>query len=216
MLGSIDKISGAKRKENLTNHAEDARVSKILATMRRDLPVDLDVAAEAGRAPDRSKLREVFREFELRDPLRRLEEFLGAEEAAPAPEASTTLSAPVRAGSLADVARLAGDELVLAVRAAEVAEGELFAADPSWRFAVAGADEVLTGTVDDPAELVRAVGDRAVVAYDAKALGVVPPNLVHDALDRRLHPRAGAPRLPAARAAGGARARVLDRRRCRR
>src|SRR6195952_1782107 len=77
VLASIDKISGAKRKENLTNHAEDARVSKVLATMQRDLPVDLDVAAEAGRAPDRSKLREVFREFELRDPLRRLEEVLG-------------------------------------------------------------------------------------------------------------------------------------------
>jgi DNA polymerase-1 len=182
VLGAIDRISGAKRKENLLNHAEDARVSKVLATMQRDLPVDLDVAAEAGRAPDRSKLREVFREFELRDPLRRLEEFLGAEEAAPAPEASTTLNAPVRAGSLADVARLAGDELVLAVRAGQVAEGELFAADPTWRFAVAGADEVVTGTVDDPAQVVLAAGDRPVVAYDAKALGVVPPNLVHDAL----------------------------------
>jgi DNA polymerase-1 len=182
VLGSVDKISGAKRKENLVNHAEDARVSKILATMRRDLPVDLDVAVEAGRAPDRSKLREVFREFELRDPLRRLEEFLGTEEAAPAPVAETTLSARVRAGSLADVPRLEGDELVLAARAGEVAEGELFAADPSWRFAVAGAGEVLTGMVDDPAELVLAVGERAVVAYDAKALGVVPPNLVHDAL----------------------------------
>ncbi len=182
VLSSVDTISGAKRKENLTNHADDARISKLLATMQRDLPVDLDVAVEAGRAPDRSKLREVFREFELRDPLRRLEEFLGAEEAAPAPEAETTVGARVRAGSLADVARLAGDELVLAVRAGEVAEGELFAADPSWRFAVAARDEVLTGTIEDPAELVAAVGDRAVVAYDAKALGVVPRNLVHDAL----------------------------------
>ncbi len=182
VLGSIDKISGAKRKENLTNHAEDARVSKVLATMQRDLPVDLDVAVEAGRAPDRSKLREVFREFELRDPLRRLEEFLGAEEAAPAPVAETTVGARVRSGSLADVPRCGGDELVVAVRAGEVAEGELFAADPTWSFAVAGADEVLTGTVDDPAELVAALGQRAVVAYDAKALGVVPPNLVHDAL----------------------------------
>src|SRR4029077_15211784 len=119
---------------------------------------------------------------ELRDPLRRLEEFLGTEEAAPAPEAETTVSARGRDGSLADGARCKGDELVLAVRAGEVAEGELFAADPSWRFAVAGPDEVLTGTVDDPAELVAAVGERAVVAYDAKALGVVPPNLAHDAL----------------------------------
>jgi DNA polymerase-1 len=182
VLGSVEEISGAKRKENLVNHAEDARVSKVLATMRRDLPVDLDIAVEAARAPDRSKLREVFREFELRDPLRRLEEFLGSEEAAPAPEASTTISAPVRAGSLADVPRMRGEELVVAVRAGEVAEGELFAADPSWRFAVAGDGEVLTGTVNDPAELVLAVGERAVVAYDAKALGVVPPKLVHDAL----------------------------------
>jgi DNA polymerase-1 len=182
VLGSVDQISGAKRKQNLVDHADDARISKVLATMRRDLPVDLDVAVEAGRAPDRSKLREVFREFELRDPLRRLEEFLGSEEAAPAPVAETTLTATVRAGRLQDVAGLAGDELVLAVRAPEIAEGELLAVDPAWRFAVAGAREIVTGTIADPAELVAAAGERAVVAHDAKALGVVPPNLVHDTL----------------------------------
>jgi len=182
VLGSIDEISGAKRKQNLVNHAEDARVSKVLATMRRDLPVDLDVVEEAGRAPDRSRLREVFREFELRDPLRRLEEFLGAEEAAPAPHAATTLSAPVRGGTLADVARMAGDELVLVARAPAVPEGELLAVDASWRFAVAGDKEIVSGAMDDPAQLVTAAGDRAVVAYDAKALSVVPPNLVHDVL----------------------------------
>ena len=45
MLDSIDEISGAKRKENLTNHADDARVSKHLATAKRDIPLDgLDVA----------------------------------------------------------------------------------------------------------------------------------------------------------------------------
>ena len=157
-------------------------MSKVLATMRRDLPVDLDVAAEASQAPDRSKLREVFREFELRDPLRRLEEFLGAEQAAPAPVASTEVSARVRGGTLADVARLEGGELVLAVRPPEIPEGELLAVDTSWRFAVAAAGEVLTGMMDDPAQLVAAAGERPVVAYDAKAFGVVPPNLVHDAL----------------------------------
>ncbi|MGH2841888.1 MAG: DNA polymerase, partial [Solirubrobacteraceae bacterium] len=88
----------------------------------------------------------------------------------------------VRAGTVSEVARLAGDELVLAVRAPEVPEGELLAVDSTWRFAVAGSGEVLTGTIDDPAQLVAAVGDRAVVAYDAKALGVVPGNLVHDTL----------------------------------
>ncbi|MEJ7797153.1 MAG: DNA polymerase I [Solirubrobacteraceae bacterium] len=182
VLGSIDEISGAKRKQNLTDHAEDARISKVLATMRRDLPVDLDIAVEAGRAPDRSRLREVFREFELRDPLRRLEEFLGSEQAAPAPLAETMLTSPVRSGEPADLARLAGKELVLTVRAPDVAEGELLAVDPSWRFAVAGCDEVLTGTLADPAELIAAAGARAVIAHDAKALGTVPPSLVHDTL----------------------------------
>jgi DNA polymerase-1 len=182
VLASIDQISGAKRKENLARHAEDARVSKVLATMQRDLPVDLDVIAEAARRPDRSKLREVFREFELRDPLRRLEEFLGAEEAAPAPVAETTVTTRVRAGTLADVPGLKGAELVLAAHPPAVPEGELFGDETAWRFAVAGADEVLTGEMADPAQLVAAAGERAVVAYDAKALGVVPPQLVHDAL----------------------------------
>ena len=182
VLASISEISGVKRKQNLTDHADDARVSKVLATMRRDLPVDLDVVAAASLKPDRSRLREVFREFELRDPLRRLEEFLGADEAAPAPETATEVSARVLTGTLADVAALKGEELVLVARAPEVPEGELLAVDSSWRFAVADGDEVLTGTMDDPAQLVAAAGERPVVAYDAKALGVVPPNVVHDAL----------------------------------
>ena len=43
VLGSIDDISGAKRKENLTNHADDARMSKELATIQVDVPVEIDV-----------------------------------------------------------------------------------------------------------------------------------------------------------------------------
>src|SRR4051794_18059638 len=74
VLSHIDDISGAKRKQNLAENADLARVSKELATIRRDIPVDVDVTAEAATAPDRSRLRDVFREFELRDPLRRLEE----------------------------------------------------------------------------------------------------------------------------------------------
>src|SRR5829696_5259207 len=74
VLSHIDDISGAKRKQNLTDNADLARVSKELATIRRDVPVDVDVMAEASTEPDRSRLRDVFREFELRAPLERLEE----------------------------------------------------------------------------------------------------------------------------------------------
>ena len=36
VLDSVDEISGAKRKQNLTEHADDARVSKQLATLKYD------------------------------------------------------------------------------------------------------------------------------------------------------------------------------------
>ncbi len=140
VLDNIDQISGAKRKENLTNHSDDARVSKHLATAKRDIPLDgLDVAEFVSQPPDRSRLREVFREFELREPLRRLEEALGsADAAAPAPEAEQSRSAPRCArGSLADVERLPQAEVAVAVRPPMVPEGALFAENENeWRFGV--------------------------------------------------------------------------------
>ena len=79
MLANVDKISGAKRKENLTNHAEDARISKQLATAITDIDVELDLDELMSKQMDRSRLREVAREFELRVILQRLEEELGAD-----------------------------------------------------------------------------------------------------------------------------------------
>jgi DNA polymerase-1 len=189
VLSHIDEIKGAKRKENLIAHAEDARISKQLATVQRDVAVELDIAAESVREPDRSRVREVFREYELRDPLRRLEEALGDPDvAAPAPAAEVKLSGRVRSAKPAEIAKLGrgGDELMLVVRETETPEGELFAEGPPWRFAAAVADgkgaEVLAGDCERPEQVVQAVGERAVVAHDAKALRLVPPGLAHDTL----------------------------------
>jgi DNA polymerase-1 len=183
VLASVDEISGAKRKQNLTEHADAARLSKQLATMVRDVPIELDLEAELTREVDRSGVRPVFREWELRDPLRRLEEALElAEQAAiPRPEAAEARTVDVRAGTAADVAKLDGDQLVLVASPPEIAEGELLPSDTRWRFAAyTGAGPVIAGTVEDPAELVAAAGDRPVVAHDAKALGEVPANLAFD------------------------------------
>jgi DNA polymerase-1 len=185
VLARIDDVKGAKRKQNLIEHAGDARVSKRLATVQRDVAVDFDIAAEAVREPDRSRLREVFREYELRDPLRRLEEALGdAEVAAPAQTADVRLTARVRAGAPADIARVGAktSELYVAVRANEAPEGALFAEGAPWRFAVAADGEVLAGDCASPDEVAVACGERPVVAHDAKALGVVPAKLEHDTL----------------------------------
>ncbi len=191
VLAQIDQISGPKRKQNLLEHAEDARISKQLATVRRDVAVDFDISAEAAVEPDRSRLREVFREYELRDPLRRLEEALGdAELAAPAPAAEVKLTARVRAGGLELLAGLGvsrgqrgeAGELCLAARACEPPDGALFAEGAPWRFAAAAEGEVLVGECERPEQLVAASDERAVVAHDAKALGLVPARLAHDTL----------------------------------
>jgi DNA polymerase I len=185
VLEHIDDISGAKRKQNLAEHGEAARISKVLATIKRDVPVDVDPAAEAAAPPDRSRLREVFREFELRAPLQRLEEALGdADTAAPAPVAETMLVARVRGGALADVPALApaGAEVAVAVVAPEVPEGQLVADEPEVGFGVAAGEHVLAGSCPRPEDLVAVLGDRPVVAHDAKALGAIPPGLTHDTL----------------------------------
>ena len=180
------EMKPSKRRENLIAHAEDARVSKRLATMVRDVHVDIDVAAFVSAEPDRSRLREVFREFELRDPLRRLEEALGsAEEAAPRPQAERALRVRVRAGAPAALASVepTDAELALAARPPETPEDALFGASELWRFgAYAGGPEALAGECGGPGELAPPVGERPVLAHDAKALGEVPARLAHDTL----------------------------------
>ena len=47
VLGAVDEISGAKRKQNLTEHADDARVSKQLATMVTDVEVPIEITEPA-------------------------------------------------------------------------------------------------------------------------------------------------------------------------
>lgn len=189
VLASIDQISGAKRKENLTNHADDARLSKQLATAKRDIPLELDLRELVAQEPDRSKLRDTFRLFELRDPLRRLEEALGsAEAAAPAPESTAAAAAaaaavPQRQVTVSELAQLPDDvELALALHPPETPEGALFGEDREWRFGVVVGEltEVLLGACADPPELVAALAGRPVIAHDAKALGTVPQTLVHD------------------------------------
>jgi DNA polymerase I len=210
VLGHVREIGGPKRRQSLIDHAEDARLSRQLATARRDVPVEVDLESEAMREPDRSRLREVFRRHELRDPLRRLEEALGEAEVEGAPAAAdVTLGARVRSGVPADITALGGshDELHVVVRSAEVPEGALFAEGAAWRFAAIAAKRfesgtagaagpsgrhpdsvshprptVLVGDCAGPEEVIDMCGGRPVVAHDAKALGSVPPGLAHDTL----------------------------------
>ena len=192
ILSSVDQISGAKRKENLTNFAADARLSKELATIQRDVPLEVDplAIAAAESEPSRAKLREVFIEFELRDPLRRIEAELGpgddGDELAQAPliEAEPAVSVTVEASSLAKAVAL-GDKnaaLAIAVASPEMEDGELFAREQEWRFAAYCDGQAAVCQLDDPTALAAALGERPVIVHDAKALGVVPAVVAHDTL----------------------------------
>ncbi len=131
------------------------------------------------REPDRSRVREVFREYELRDPLRRLEEALGDPErrgAARRPPRST-LTARVRSGDAGATSRALGGaegELCVVVRASEAPEGALFAEGAAvalrrrprerarcWPATAPGPEEVVAALRRAPGRRARRQGARA-------------------------------------------------------
>src|ERR671927_229628 len=73
VIAHADELSPARRK-NITEFADQARLSKDLATMRRDLDIDCDPADLVLHPPDRSQLREMFRKFEFRNLFARIDE----------------------------------------------------------------------------------------------------------------------------------------------
>ncbi len=72
VLEHVDELSPARAK-NLREHAEQARASKELATMRRDLELGCDPSQLVLAPPDRSKLKEMFRRYEFRNLLQRVD-----------------------------------------------------------------------------------------------------------------------------------------------
>ena len=166
VLASVDEISGAKRKQNLTEHADAARLSKQLATMVRDVPVDIDLEVEMTREVDRSGVRPVFRDWELRDPLRRLEEALAIleMEEIPRPEAAEARTIEARAGhagrrraSCRARSSCSSPPRPTSPRAS-CCRPRRAGASPRSRPAAATA---IVGSVEDPAELVAAAGRAA-------------------------------------------------------
>jgi DNA polymerase-1 len=81
VLEHVDELSPARARA-IREHAEQARDAKVLATMRRDLEIDCDPAELVLAPPDRSQLHEMFRRFEFRNLLNRVDELDAALPAA--------------------------------------------------------------------------------------------------------------------------------------
>ncbi len=175
VLASVDQISGAKRKQNLTEHADDARMSKQLATLQYEIETGVDLEAAMASEPDRGALRDFMREFELRAVLERLEEALSEGAAVPGRKVETELEVEAEEGKPEDLG-----------------EGPLALGISGDRWAAAESDRVLSGnsTLD---ELAVALAAKPFAAHDAKSLGGgghgllaaaaregTEPNLEHD------------------------------------
>ena len=135
------------RSRNITEHADIARVSKELATMRRDLDIECDPAQLVLDPPDRDGLKEIFRRFEFRNLLNRVDELNAAVPAA-APLKVTGIEVPWREG-VVDFRGVVG-----------------YSASDD-REAVATGDEVVVG---DRSPAVPA--DAPLIVHDAKTLRV--------------------------------------------
>lgn len=65
LLEHSDQIKG-KLREKVEQHVDDIRMSKFLATIRTDVPIELDLDALLLREPDEEKLRALFAELEFK------------------------------------------------------------------------------------------------------------------------------------------------------
>ena len=96
VLAHADEAPGAKLRENLKAFADQARLSRDLVRLRRDLPVSIDWdAARVGRW-DAARLQDLFREYGFR----RFGDEVRALGAAEVPQPAARASAAPMAGSL--------------------------------------------------------------------------------------------------------------------
>jgi DNA polymerase-1 len=156
ILENVDQVSGAKRKQNLVEFAEDARISKRLATMEYDIETGLKLEELMAAGPDRSGLREFMHDFELRAALRRLEEALGESGEDELPGEALESSEPTE------------------VELAEGGVGELadgpIAVEMHGGWAATDGEKVVGGT-DGAGEFVEQIAGRPLIAHDFKAIG---------------------------------------------
>jgi DNA polymerase-1 len=168
VIEHADELSPARRK-NVLEFADQARQSKALATMRRDLDLDCNPAELVLSPPDRGMLREVFRRFEFRNLLNRIDEL---DQALPAatPEPIAGDEMPWREG---DLAGLEGGYASDGDRAAVATGAEVIVG----RLSPGNARAVQLAVHDAKAQRVEAKDDTLLAAY------LIDPGRAEYALD---------------------------------
>ena len=102
ILASAEQIRGKRAREAIQQYAELARLSRDLVTIRRDVPLPLDLDALRVRPPDTARLAELFTELEFRSLIPKLDQLAVApseNSAPPPPPPPPAQRAPLVAGS---------------------------------------------------------------------------------------------------------------------
>jgi DNA polymerase-1 len=162
------------RSRAIAENAEQAKASKLLATMRRDLDLGADPATFVLQPPDRSELKEIFRRFEFRALLGRIDTLDEALPAAERPQPATSEKVPWREGDLKGVRGRVGvatdlDRVAVATETGEV----VVTSGPSDTVSQSG--ESASSSEPRPSHKLLAGLDIAVVAHDAKELRLGEP-----------------------------------------
>jgi DNA polymerase I len=145
------------RSKSIAENAEQAAASKLLATMRRDLDLGVDPAGLVLQPPDRSELKEIFRRFEFRALLGRVDTLDEALPAAERPEAESE-TVHWREGDLEGVRGRVG-----------------VAADAERIAATTDAGGVVVASAGPASHKLLHELDVAVIAHDAKQLRLGEP-----------------------------------------
>jgi DNA polymerase I len=196
VLEHVDELTPARARA-IQVHAEQARGAKELATMRRDLELNCDPAELVLAPPDRSQLKEMFRRFEFRNLLNRIDELDAAVPAAAVKptgvevpwreEANNSLlpgRGPVAvAAEDGRIAAAAGEEVVVSPRPARL-EGELIAHDAKALRVEAVDDTMILAYLIDPGRADYALDDLA-AEYGVELLPVPEAEEETAALVRR-------------------------------
>lgn len=109
MLAHVDEIEPTRARNALLKHPEEARLSKTLVTLHRDLDVTLDLEALTLETPDWATLRDLFVTLEFTTAARTAAAQLGLEEPAAEQQAPRAARAQQAGAPPATAASASGD-----------------------------------------------------------------------------------------------------------
>src|SRR5256886_2860538 len=131
ILATPDRIPGKRAREAIARDVEVARLSRDLVTIRRNVPLTLDLEGLRARPPDLARLSELFTELEFRSLIPKLGslEAVGTRSPAPADRQAPAVAGAPALTALAVEPTIVDDPGALAALVAECRRAPLVALD---------------------------------------------------------------------------------------